>query len=88
MGRVSHRELLPLPTLSASSLPDMGIFDTLCRELSVLELEGTATIARLNSFFPVTVQPKKSTAQCIKYLNKVLCNHSSETNPEMAVVYF
>lgn len=50
MGRVSHRELLPLPTLPASSLPEMGIFDTLFRELSVLKLEGTATIAMLNSF--------------------------------------
>jgi len=33
------------------------------------ELEGTATTATLNSFFPVMIQPKKSTAQCIKHLD-------------------
>lgn len=45
---------LPPPTPLASSLLAMGISDALCRityrALSVPELEGTATIARLSSF--------------------------------------
>lgn len=38
--------------------------------------------------FPVTVQPKKCTEQRIKHLDKVFGKHSSETNPEMAALYF
>lgn len=81
---------LPIPAPLACSLPPTGIsvVQNHIQSTELARLRRHCNRCNTKFIFPVTIQPKKSMAQCIKNIDKVLCNHSLKTNPEMAVLYF
>lgn len=81
---------LSIPTPLTSSLRPMGVSDVQnhIQSTELARLWRHCNHCNAEFIFPVTIQPKESMAQRVKHLDKVLHNHSSQTNPEMAVLYF
>lgn len=80
----------PIPAPLACSLPPTGIsvVPNHIQSTELARLWRHCNHCNAKFIFPVTIQPKKSMAQCFKNLDKVLCNRSLKTNPEMAVLHF